>query len=79
MKNKEDALKNFMHTTIKSWTYAKMTELEKERLLKVLTDKRTENILKGGYKARYDILNAIYSTYLMGIGYNGASWREENE
>ena len=77
MKNKEKALDNFIEMTKNSWTYERMTPKEKERLIDMFYDIRTRKALKGTYDHRWDILQALYNTYLQGIGYNGGNWREE--
>ena len=75
---KENVLNDFILMIENSWTYARLTEEEKERLKTVLFDDiRVEEALKGTCKQRRAILHAIYSTFLTAIGYNGFSWREE--
>lgn len=74
---KEKALEYFVEMIKNSWTYDKMTEKEKEKLINLLYDNRVIDALKGNFDNRYKILNAIYGAYLSGIGYNGFNWREE--
>ena len=75
-KTKENAIILFDEMIKQSWTYAKMTKEEQEKWLQVLYDtSRTENCLKGNFYQRWDILNAIYSAYLIGIGYTDFNWR----
>ena len=68
---------NFINMIKQSWTYAKLTEEEKNRILKVLYLTQAERCLKGTYKQRWEILQAIYGAYLFGLGYNDFTWREE--
>lgn len=56
-----------------------MTDTEKHRWSEVLNNVRTDNCLKGTYNQRWDILQAIYHSYLIGLGYTDFNWREEKE
>lgn len=74
---KENVLNDFVLMIEKSWTFERLTEGEKERLKTVLFDDvRTEEALKGTYNQRWAVLQAIYSTFLTAIGYNGFNWRD---
>ena len=73
---KENALNDFIRMIKDSWTYEKMTKEERKRLLELLSHPRTNEILKGNYKQRYENLNAIYYAYLVGLGYDNFNWRE---
>ena len=72
--DKEEALWKFIVDIKRSWTYAKMTEEEKDRCLKALRDAEG-TALKGSARTRWEILCAIYHGFLLGLGYNGARWR----
>ena len=73
---KENVLNDFILMIKESWTYARLTEEEKEKLLQILLDDvRIEKALKGAYNQRWAVLQAIYSTFLTAIGYNGFEWR----
>jgi len=78
MKNKENAQRDFIEMIEKSWTFDRMTETEKADCIRLLTD-RTCRALKGTYSQRWDVMNAIYSGFLAGLGYfrNPVTWREE--
>lgn len=76
---KEKALYNFANMIRQSWTYGKMTREEKDNWEKVLNDIRTITCLKGNYNTRWNILQALYMSYLIGIGYNSFNWRESEE
>lgn len=78
MKNKENVLNDYKKMIINSWTYQKMTTNERERLQEVFNDIQTREALKGSYKQRWEILQAIYTSYLMGLNYNGFNWREND-
>ena len=77
MKNKEEAKKDFIVMTQKSWTYERMTEEEKIRFDELFSENSVNAALKGSYLIRWRILQAIFSAYLKGIGYTGWQWRYE--
>lgn len=76
MKRKEEALTNFIELIKNAWTVDKMTKEEKNRLFETLNNTQTQEALKGSYNQRWEILQAIFTSYLMGLGYNGYNWRE---
>jgi hypothetical protein len=76
MKDKNMALHDFRRMIELSWTYEKMTEKEQDSWNDVLNNCRTIESLKGDYHTRWNILQAIYNAYLIGIGYDGFQWRE---
>lgn len=79
-KRKEDTLKDFIEMVYNSWTYAKMTDNEKEQLTNLLqNDGVIREGLKGSYQQRLKILQIFYIGYLGGLGYNNGNWREEKE
>ena len=53
-----------------------MTQTEKDKWNVVLFSTRTANAIKGTYNQRWNILQALYGAYLIGIGYDNFSWRE---
>jgi len=59
----------------KSWTFGKMTESERKTCLETLCWANTQGMIKGNYVARYQIMNAIYHAFLMGLGYTDFNWR----
>ena len=75
---KENALQEFITMIQNSWTYEKMTGWEKDKIKNILNDERIEKALKGNTKARWEILQAIYFTYLQAIGYTDFNWREDS-
>ena len=74
---KENVLQEFITMIKNSWTYEKMTQKEKERLHDIFYHTITEKALKGKTEARWQILQAIYYSYLEGIGYDNFNWRDE--
>ena len=75
-KNKENAQADWTAMIIKSWTWAKLTNEEKNKFGDVLNKEITQKIISGTYKQRVAILNALYSMFLEGCGYNGGTWRD---
>jgi hypothetical protein len=74
---KELAIHNFKVMIEQSWTYEKMTREEKDNWERVLNSIQTLDSVKGSYNNRWKVLQAIYNSYLLGLGYNGFAWREE--
>ena len=73
-KNKDRACGDFKRMISDSWTWDKMTDEERTTF---------ENnfdcwacSVGGSYDTRYGIFNLLYQAYLVGIGYNGHTWRE---
>ena len=64
-----------------SWTFERLTEEEKERVMTILSEKdsRTMTVLKGTKQQRWAILQAIYSSFLIALDYKPIGWREKEE
>lgn len=75
---KENALTEFKEMIEKSWTYNKMTTKEKENWQQALEDIRVHKALKGSWQQRWEILQAIYETYLKALDYQNGLWRQDN-
>lgn len=75
-KIKENAKNDFIEMIQNSWTYNRLTENEKENLKDVFNSIRADNILKGTYKQRWEILNGIYFSFLQALNYKPVGWRE---
>lgn len=73
------AIHNFNEMIKKSWTYARLTQQEKDNWEKTLREIRTDKALKGTYKQRWEILNAIYGAYINALGYEPIGWRETEQ
>jgi len=59
-----------------SWTFQRMSPDEQGRCWDALHFAAEQDLLKGTYKARWGILQAVYNAFLTGIGYTGHTWRE---
>lgn len=77
--NKEHTLDKYKDMINKSWTYDRLTEEEKRKINNILNETRIEKALKGNFKHRWDILQAIYYSFLIGIGYTDFNWRENEK
>lgn len=75
-REKEKAYNDFFEMIKTSWTFQKLTEKEKENLRDILFSVRLENALKGTYKQRRAVLDAIYFAFLKGLNYEPIGWRE---
>jgi hypothetical protein len=76
IKNKENAQADWTDMIIKSWTWRKLTDDEKNRFGDELNDESTQKTISGTYKQRWESLNALYSMFLKGCGYTDYTWRE---
>ena len=81
-KRKEQAVHDYTQVILESWTYARLTEAERNTLSYVITEAERQGIIRGSYDTRWDILQTIYDAFLAGCGYptgHYTSWREEPE
>ena len=78
---KENAYSNWLEMIKESWTWKRLTEDEQKKFLQELEnfcgEFSSSQILKGTYDQRWSVLNALYSFYLDGLGYQPSNWREE--
>ena len=75
-KNKENAQADWTDMIVKSWTWEKLTREERNKFGDELSKETTKKIISGTYRQRCEILNALYSMFLEGCGYNGGNWRD---
>ena len=76
MKQKENAVIDFIKMIEKSWTYDRMTNKERETFVNELLEQDYFGRIKGSYDIRYDVCHALYSVYLAALDYNPTNWRE---
>lgn len=82
-KTKEDATKDFLEMIKNSWTWNRLTEKEKEQFMKawetvtVCWTGNGESAVKGTYRDRWRVCNALYHMFLTGVGYdtNDPRWK----
>lgn len=75
-RNKDDALRDFLEMCRNSWTWDRLTASERSRFEKTLNNGITAEALRGPYLQRWRILQALYTAFLDGIGYQPDGWRE---
>lgn len=75
-KNKENVQADWTDMIVKSWTWTKLTNDERNKFGDELNKETTKKVISGTYKQRWEILNVLYSMFLEGCGYNGGSWRD---
>ena len=63
--HKDLAYPMFRKKMEESWTYAKLSDQEKQTLDKILN----EVPLRGNYQNRYDLLVCVYNAFIYGAGY----------
>lgn len=74
---KENAFLHGIAMFCRSWTFERLSADEKERCINSFLFAEEQKIIKGSYRDRIQIMNAIYSGFLSGLGYSGVDWREE--
>lgn len=78
---KLNILEEFRNMIANSWTFKRLTKKEQERIFYILSENhiQTREALKGNKKACWNILQAIYSSFLIALDYNPTNWREGGE
>ena len=74
-KNKENVVNDYVNMIVKSWTWKKLTDKEKEKFYESIEWASRGNCIKGNYLQRWNILHALYHTFLNGVGYTDFNWR----
>lgn len=74
---KENVLIDFKKMIKQLWTYDRLTIEERDRLFKCFESIQTKEALKGTYQQRWEILQSIYSAFLLGVGYDSFNWRDQ--
>ena len=75
MENKNNAYTDMLQIFRDSWTYEKLTDIEKLRFDNAFDSEIVPRSLRGNYSARCEQMNALYSVFLHAVGYDGPSWR----
>ena len=76
MKNKENATRDYLELIKDSWTFDRLTSGEISQLYKSIQWAESQGIIKGTYRQRWDILQAIYRAFLNALDYHPTQWRE---
>ena len=76
MKKYSIAVEKYFHDVIKkSWTWARLTEEERQRFI----DMNVFDRIKGNDQTRVEWMQTIYQSYLTALGYKPIGWREMEE
>ena len=75
--NKDEAFVDFCNMVKKSWTFCRMTVAEQAKCLEAFQWTHDQGMLRGNYNARWSIMQAIYNSFLLGLGYDGFTWRDD--
>ena len=76
-KIKENVLIEFKKMVFNSWTFNRMSINKRKKLFETFDNIKIQKALKGTYTQRWDILQAIYTSFLNGLGYTDFNWREK--
>ena len=76
MRDKNLAKSNYLKSIEQSWTWAKLTQEEKEKFKELLDHPCSGAVIKGTYDQRWEACEALYYTFLEGLGYTPLEWRE---
>ena len=71
------ALEKFTGIMRNSWTWERLTETERDKITNVIT--RRAAVMLGDKKHMHEELQAYYSAFLAGTGYQWHEWREPAE
>lgn len=82
-KIKENAAQDFFEMIKKSWTWERLTEKEKDQFLEAFDtvvyswSNSGDRVIKGTYRDRWKVCNAMYHMFLAGVGYdsNDPRWK----
>lgn len=75
MKNKENAIDNYIDIIHNSWTWAKLTEKEQNSFIDTLRCMIDRGDIKGTYAQRNLYMSNLYTMFLSGVGYDSPQWR----
>ena len=76
MRTKEQAKQDWLEMISKSWTWARLTENERKAFSSLLEHPCSSAVIRGSYEQRWEACEALYHTYLEGLGYTPLEWRE---
>lgn len=71
-KCKEIAITDYITIIKHSWTWARLTDSEREQFIRVACDFD----LRGDYNTRHNTLQGMYLAFLTALDYNPTTWRE---
>ena len=68
IEDKTKAMPDWMAMTSQSWTYAALTDEQREKWRELQKKRWFRDAVKGTYQQRWHALNAIYFAFLEGAG-----------
>lgn len=71
--NKEFARDIFIENIMRSWTWERMSGEERDTFINRVIE---HSQVTGNYNTRYRQYHNLYFAYLLGLGYDGMNWRE---
>jgi len=78
MKANESAKESYIEMIKRSWTWNRLTQEERTKFLELLDHPCSSVVIKGTYNQRWEACEALYHTFLAGLGYDAdpLEWRE---
>lgn len=76
MKTKEQAKQDWLEMIKQSWTWARLTDDERKAFSGLLEHPCSSVVIRGNYDQRWEACEALYHTFLEGLGYKPLDWRE---
>lgn len=76
MRTKEQAKQDWLTMIKGSWTWARLTENERKTFSDLLEHPCSAVVIRGNYDQRWEACEALYHTFLEGLGYTPLDWRE---
>jgi hypothetical protein len=77
MRANEHAKENWIEMIKQSWTWGRLTQEERTKFLELLEHPCSAVVIKGTYNQRWEACEALYHTFLEGLGYKPLEWREQ--
>ena len=78
-KKKENAIYNYIIMMEASWSYARLTDDEKKRLIDSIEWSEKQGQIIGSYEQRWNILQAIYHSFINALDYKPIGWRKTDD
>lgn len=66
IEDKAKAIPDWMDMTFQSWTYSALTDEQREKWRELQKKQWFRDAVRGTYKQRWDVLQAIYMAFLEG-------------
>jgi len=76
MEEKVEIKNQYLDMIFQSWTWDRLYKDERDRFIALINSDHILKLLKGTRAARWNILNGLYESFLIGVGYTPTDWRE---